>query len=423
MRRNFILKLVLASTIILMLTALVANAQDVDNPWHLIVSDESGEKAAFNVETLSKLDLSGGSVKIENNWEGKITKYDYPSATTTFSFKPRNNGTGTGNEQITVKQWSILYANGNLHVSNPVGSVAIYTISGASIGQYPNQADISVSLSQGLYIVKSGRYMAKLLVTGNGTGNGTAASVQTTQAEANVPVLRSATYATPETRADSGIKVYWNITAGTNTATPVEIANVEKFKFTPEGSIVFTLKGGSTIELSDYKGLEFATTPAPTTSKWDMERTMKFGGASYLVGNPDEDSVYDIYAVAITKDNVVSESVLKKVKESVPIKNIKSPDFLTDKLGYAQFWYDRSPILVHYYKKLYNVTYYICYNIYSLAIDPNEPIFGLRSEKFAFNNGTPTIPTTIKLNSDDSLTIKFKDVRDGKDYSVVLTAP
>ena len=327
MRRNFILKLVLASTIILMLTALVANAQDVDNPWHLIVSDESGEKAAFNVETLSKLDLSGGSVKIENNWEGKITKYDYPSATTTFSFKPRNNGTGTGNEQITVKQWSILYANGNLHVSNPVGSVAIYTISGASIGQYPNQADISVSLSQGLYIVKSGRYMAKLLVTGNGTGNGTAASVQTTQAEANVPVLRSATYATPETRADSGIKVYWNITAGTNTATPVEIANVEKFKFTPEGSIVFTLKGGSTIELSDYKGLEFATTPAPTTSKWDMERTMKFGGAARGADAslPFAQWFTTQYITVFTTNEIICYDVQNKVERKYPIKFI--PDY------------------------------------------------------------------------------------------------
>ena len=64
----------------------------------------------------------------------------------------------------------------------------------------------------------------------------------------------------------STIKIYWNITAGASTI-PVEIPNVEKFHFAADNSIVFTLKNGNTVEMADYKGVEFAIEPAkPATN-------------------------------------------------------------------------------------------------------------------------------------------------------------
>ncbi|MDR0743705.1 MAG: hypothetical protein LBF05_05060 [Tannerella sp.] len=56
---------------------------------------------------------------------------------------------------------------------------------------------------------------------------------------------------------------------------PVEIADVEKFYFTNENSIMFTLKDGNTIELTDYQSAEFTINPAPvtTSSRRDLEKT------------------------------------------------------------------------------------------------------------------------------------------------------
>jgi hypothetical protein len=265
---------IFAIAIGLIATVMNVIAQDADNPWHLIVTDKDNkEVAAFNVETLDNVSLSAGNVKVDMTWDNKSQSYSYPIETTTFGFDPRANGTGTANEVIAAEKWSVYYNNGTLHVSKPVGPVAIYAISGILIGQYPNQSQIPVNLNQGLYIVQAGNKSAKLLVS-NGYG-GTTVQPVTVQ-----PVLKASPPPEINLRAGGGIKIYWNITTG-NSVVPVEISEVVNFKFTADNSIVFSLKNGITVELENYQGIEFFIEPVPViNSKWNMELTMRFGGAA-----------------------------------------------------------------------------------------------------------------------------------------------
>jgi hypothetical protein len=81
------------------------------------------------------------------------------------------------------------------------------------------------------------------------------------------------------------------------------------FRFTEENTIVFTLKDENTIELTDYQGAEFTIAPALVTTsfQWDLEKTFKFGGASYSSINQRE--VLVVFVV-ISKNNVIFHTEL-----------------------------------------------------------------------------------------------------------------
>jgi hypothetical protein len=319
MQRIFTLSLVTAALIVL--TTTVA-AQDADNPWHLIVMNEDSiELAAFNVETLDNLSLSDGQVGIKMTWDSKSQNYSYPVASTFFAFDPRKDGVGTANENLTLPQWNVQYANGNLHFSESVSCVAVYSLAGALVAKYAGiYTEVPITLPQGLYIIQANGQSAKLPVSTGGIGSTTSQlttiETQTAPFTPDLPAtnLRAAT-----------IKIYWNITAG-NTIMPVEIPNVEKFYFTVDNSIVFTLKNGNTIEMANYKGVEFAIESAQTTtnSQWDLSK-YEFWGASYgIVMTPSDCKLSSIYLAVVHSKGIIIFDNAQQKEVKYPIANIHS---------------------------------------------------------------------------------------------------
>ena len=105
----------------------------------------------------------------------------------------------------------------------------------------------------------------------------------------------------------------------------VEIPNGQKFYFTADNSIVFTLINGNTIELADYQGVEFSVKPAKeTNAKWNMDLTMRFGGAAYGVDAslPYGQWTSPLYVTAFTTTEIICYDVIKKVERKYPIKFI-----------------------------------------------------------------------------------------------------
>jgi hypothetical protein len=69
---------------ILALTAITVNAQDAGNPWHLTASENGVEVAFYNTEAITGM-------------------------------------------EVTTETVTVAPANGNPHINNPVGPVAVYT--------------------------------------------------------------------------------------------------------------------------------------------------------------------------------------------------------------------------------------------------------------------------------------------------------
>jgi hypothetical protein len=288
------------------------------------------------------------------------------------------------------------------------------------VGQYPNQSEIPVNLNQGLYIVQAGNKSAKLLVNTNRIGGGT--TVQ--------PVLETPTaYASPppeiNLRAGGGIKIYWNITTG-NSVVPVEIFEVVNFKFTTDNSIVFTLKNGTTVELENYQGIEFSIEPAPvtTTSQWDMEKTLKFGGASYwnihlLVYEPPQNFMC-----------VTAVSTAGVITHFFPNNYLNGEiAFPNSARTYSGFWGLDGRLTV--VKDLDNnvrlckvmsdrmLPDWLEYVAYDSATGEND--YSTRKTKYSFNAGTPSLPTIIKIVEDGGMYMKFTSF--GKDYEYTFPIP
>jgi hypothetical protein len=259
---------------VLTLMAMAVNAQDAGNPWHLTASENGVEVAFYNTEAITGMEVTAQTVTVALA-NGKT--FPHPVATTTFGFDPRAEGTGTANENIVPPEWKAYYSNGSLHFSEAVSGIAVYSLTGALAAKFTgNHTDVPVNLAPGMYVIQAGNGSAKLPVVSN---SATGTSAQPTL-KTKSPTAATPTAATP--RAGTGTKIYWTIKAGDNTVS-VEIPDVVSFRFTADNSIIFTLKDGNTIELTDYQGIEFTLEPAPptTSSQWDMEKTLKFGGASY----------------------------------------------------------------------------------------------------------------------------------------------
>jgi len=176
----------------------------------------------------------------------------------------------------------------------------------------------------------------------------------------------------------------------------VEMPNVEKFYFTVDNSIVFAFKNGNTVELTDYQGVDFSIEPAPitTTTVWDLERTIKFGGASYLYESNSEPVI--IWS-AIKK----SGAVVFYLKGDVVEKTLNEGVWV-----WAYFY----PIT--------RFTIFIMGEPYFGLSYPNNETFWLASEPinlvadasyWSFNNYTNIIPTIITQNTDGSITMNCID--------------
>ncbi|MDR1456256.1 MAG: hypothetical protein LBJ01_11435 [Tannerella sp.] len=68
------------------LTAVVANAQDADNPWRLTAFENEVEVAFYNTEAITGIEVSAQTVTIALD-NGK--RFPHPVAMTTFGFDPR----------------------------------------------------------------------------------------------------------------------------------------------------------------------------------------------------------------------------------------------------------------------------------------------------------------------------------------------
>ena len=255
-----------------------------------------------------------------------------------------------------------------------------------------NYTRVPVNLTQGLYIVHAGNQSAKLLVSANGTGN-TTAQPATTETQ-----IATYTPAPPETNLRAAaIKIYWNITAGSSTM-PVEIPNVEKFHFTPDNSIVFTLKNGNTIELTDYKGVEFAVEPSkPAVSDWDIEKTLKFGGASYM--NLAPSYIYDCIVVVHNKGLIIWDR-RSLAETKYPKENIASNIWTEFPNGRLSYCTDFGAGMTY-------ITAANGGNIRQVSLSTGQLLFSSLSSNWSFNGNTNIIPSTIIQNADGTLTVKY----------------
>jgi hypothetical protein len=413
MKKNYTLSMIASA--VLVLTAMAVNAQDAGNPWHLTASENDVEVAFYNTEVITGIEVTAQTVTVAlANGE----TFPHPVATTTFGFDPRAEGTGTANENITSPEWKAYYANGSLHFSEAVSGIAVYSLTGALVARFTGtHTGVPVNLTPGMYVIQAGGGSAKLWVGSNSTGG--------TVAQPAVEIEAATATTTPPAaslRAGTGAKIYWTVKAGNNTVS-VEIPDVVSFRFTADNTIIFTLKNGNTVELADYQGVEFSIEPAPviTVSNWDLEKTFKFGGVSYVLDRY-AGGIYDICVIAVAKDYIMAEGALKKIPNTNTLKkDIKYPEFLTKKLSYAGN--EKSYILAHFSKLEVGDILWIGYDFYNQSEIYPYTYSRIRADLYNFNNGTPEIPAKIKLNNDGSLTMEFTDVRDGKSYTQTFPAP
>jgi hypothetical protein len=418
MKKNFVLKSLIASVILALTAASVqVNAQNVNNPWHLIVMNEGNvEQAAFNVETLTDMTVSGENIKIDMTWDGQQKSYTYPISSI-FTFDPRANGTGTGNENIAEPEWNVYYSNGNLHFSKQVSNVAVYTVYGALTAKFTgNYTSVPVYLNQGLYIVRAGNKSAKLFVSNTGYGGTTVASKELIQ---TIPATATAINDPPPSlRAGETIKIYWKIKAGKNNMT-VEISDVVSFRFTSDNSIIFTLKNGNTIELTDYQGIEFSIEPVPptTTSNWDLDKTFKFGGAAYGL---------EIYSAGGYSTNVkYISAVYKEGIKVYDVNNKKETKYIISNIR-TNFWSEYADKDRRISIRTEGNTINLCMSSVHILENNLEAIIfvfasidtytAMSSDNWSHNGKKTAIPSIFNINTDGSLT-----VNDGKD-SYTFTA-
>jgi hypothetical protein len=249
--------------------------------------------------------------------------------------------------------------------------------------------------------------------------NGTGGAIATPQPAA-APTKQAAAYSTVTTRAAEAFKVWMNITHGDANhiqKTPIQMDLVAYWKFTIGDfaiGIEFLMKDGNIIKINEFRSIVFEIRPAPPqTDGWDMEKTVKFGGASYVYDFGDN-IFCDISIIAVTKDYVVAEGLYKKIPTiKVLKKDITNPDFWTGKLTILYESSENLTALVQFYKE-FTVRWWIFYDIYNIQ----GRLYGYATDRVIdFNNGTPAIPTTTTLNADGNVTMEFTDVRDGTKHS------
>jgi hypothetical protein len=198
------------------------------------------------------------------------------------------------------------------------------------------------------------------------------------------------------------IRIYLNITSG-NSAIPVEIADVASFRFTEENSIVFTLTNGNTIELADYQGLEFTIEPTQpaTNSKWDLEKTLKFGGAAYGVNSslPYVQWCTSKYVTVYSNEEVICYDLSSGIERKYPIKFI--PDY---EAGFSMFWFD------DYLRPGYSYRETLENGIVAISLSSIDDgvLFGGTAAS-NFEGGTNVIDTRFSIDKNDNLKVIFRD--------------
>jgi len=411
--KRITLRRLFASIAMILTATAVMSAQSADIPWHVVVYENDQEVASHSIEIINDVQVSSEDVNFVLS-DGQTFTYSIAS---TFKFEQRA-GNGTAIETIASSQWNVYYDGSSLHFTESVNNVAVYSVSGIIVALFSgNYAEIPINLTKGVYIVQASGKSAKLSVTNNNGGASAQATAFSATSKASYsPVLRAAT---------ADLKQYWNITAAGST-TPIDISQVVSFYFTPDNTLAFVMSNGNTVQLADYNNLTFTVQPVQANnSNWDMDLTLKFGGASYVADIPWGADNYDMCVIAVAKDYIAAEGVLKNISNiKVLKKDITNPNFWTAKLTIFYRNDDKKVV----------PTLSQCHLIYDRedwwfqfdAYYPNDYVSGIfmrQSMSWIFNNNQPFIQTTIKLNADDSLTMSFTDVVSGTTYSHTFPAP
>ena len=382
----------------LLITVASINAQDAQNPWHLVAFENGKEVAFYNTEVITEIEATAQSIKIvlDNGME-----FSHPTATTTFGFDPRREGTATTNENFTTPQWNVYYSNGKLHFIEMVNSVVVFTINGALLAQFSGSySEVSVNLSSGIYVIQADNKSAKLLVN-NGSGSTVARQeiVTKTAIEAHpVPI---------GLRSDNNIKEYWNIIANSTTMS-IKISDVEKFSFKSD-TLVFTLKNGGSVELSNYQGVEFTIEPSEPTgdTHWDLERTFAIGGGSYGFDG------YLLYPASVNVEftSVVSQTDIiiydfTNAKETKYSRSGISSDLLNRNDAQVSFCNLNDDFSFPAISYTINFPSFANLNFYSIL--PNDPrMVTVMPIIYDFNGGTNKIPTAFSIDKDSNLVATY----------------
>jgi len=385
----FTIKRLWASITMVLAVAFSMNMNAQTNlPWHVVVSDNGKEVASHSVEIITDLQVTSQYVTFVLD-DGKT--FPYPTATSTFTFEQRV-GNGTAIEVVAASKWDVYYTGNSLHFTELVNSVAVYTVSGILVAKVSgNYTDVPVNLAKGIYIVQAGGKTVKLLVSNNGSG---AVCAQPTVAE-----IAPASYApstsfpvTLKAANTAALKQYWNVHYN-NTVIAVEIAQVSSFYFTTDNAVVFTLVNGSTVQLPNYQMIDFGTQPAQSGSKWNMNMTMKFGGAARGVDTslPDGQWYTPQYVTAFTAIEIICYDVNNQVIRKYPINFIPNYD--------ARFAMDDGSPAYSYPYILEGM------NIIRFASIEDGSVVGSTTAKNF--GGSNLIQTTFSIDANDNLKVSF----------------
>jgi hypothetical protein len=197
----------------------------------------------------------------------------------------------------------------------------------------------------------------------------------------------------------------------------------------PESDLEFVMKDGNVIKIASYKSIYFYIEPEQNSGGWDMEKTLKFGGASYGLDMHSTDDIKYTSVVAVAKDYVIADLIF--LNSSVKV--------LKKDMTYANFWNFNGKLAIVRYNSANMLTmscsgilgsnrpwisFYTYINPYN-GYDQDTKgrgYFGVEAKAYDFNGDTNVIPTTITLASDGGLIMEFTDYT-GKSYSHKFPAP
>jgi hypothetical protein len=89
---------------------------------------------------------------------------------------------------------------------------------------------------------------------------------------------------------------------------------VKYLKFVPESDLEFVMKDGNVIKIASYKSIYFDIEPEQNSGGGDMEKTLKFGGATYKVTLKDNYHNFSsvCFAVIHSKGIIIFDNDSKK---------------------------------------------------------------------------------------------------------------
>jgi len=394
MKKRFIFGIM--ASIFMILTAAVSMNAQTDLPWHVVVHDSKGKEVAnHSVEIITDVEVTSQAVGFVLT-SGQ--NFAYP-ITSTFTFEQRA-GNGTAIEVINAPKWNVYYNGSSLHFTESVNSVAVYSVSGILVAKVSgNYTDVPVNLAKGIYIVQAGGKTVKLLVSSSGSG---AAYAQPTVAESAPQVSYAPASSSPVTLRSANAAVtkqYWNVHYN-NTVIAVEIAQVSSFYFTSDNSVVFALVNGSTVQLPNYQTIDFAAQPAQSGSKWNMNMTMKFGGAAYGANStlPPGQWYTPQYVTAFTASEIICYDVSNQVIRKYPINFIPNYDARVSMIASSSL----SLTPGYSYKEDYGGG---IYGINFMSLSDGSLVGAAAAQNYS--GGSNLIQTTFSIDANDNLKVSF----------------